>query len=82
LAAQAALQIGVALDADVPVVALFSHPTVAGLTEALAATATPTAPITALPRAHDDPAALAARIAALPDDVVRLLTDELTSSSP
>ena len=80
LAAQAALQIGGALGLDVPVVALFSHPTVAGLTEALAATATPFAPITALPRAQDDPDALAARLAALPDDIVRLLTDEVSGA--
>ncbi|WP_146060312.1 non-ribosomal peptide synthetase [Amycolatopsis sp. CA-128772] len=80
LAAQAALQIGGALGLDVPVVALFSHPTVAGLVEALPAVAAPAAPITALPRAHDDPAALAARIAALPDDVVRLLTDEVSGA--
>jgi amino acid adenylation domain-containing protein len=74
LAAQAALQIGGTLGLDVPVVALFSHPTVAGLTESLAAAATPFAPITALPRAHDDPVDLAARIAELPDGIVRLLT--------
>jgi len=80
LAAQAALQIGGALDLDVPVVALFSHPTVAGLVEALSAVAAPSAPITALPRAQDDPAALAARIAALPDDIVRLLTDEVSGA--
>ncbi|WP_194905548.1 non-ribosomal peptide synthetase [Catenulispora rubra] len=78
LAAQAALQIGGALGLDVPVVALFSHPTVAGLSEALAATATPFAPITALPRSHDDPADLAARVAGLPDDIVQLLTGLLT----
>ncbi|WP_051767848.1 non-ribosomal peptide synthetase [Amycolatopsis vancoresmycina] len=80
LAAQAALQIGGALGLDVPVVALFSHPTVAGLVEALPAVAVPVAPITALPRAHEDPAALAARIAALPGDVVRLLTDEVSGA--
>ncbi|MEV4050073.1 amino acid adenylation domain-containing protein [Amycolatopsis sp. NPDC049688] len=80
LAAQAALQIGGALGLDVPVVALFSHPTVAGLVEALPAVAAPAAPITALPRAHEDPDALAARLAALPDDVVRLLTDEVSGA--
>ena len=80
LAAQAALQIGGALGLDVPVVALFSHPTVAGLAETLAATAVPYAPITALPRTHDDPDALAARIAALPDDIVQLLTDEVSGA--
>ncbi|GAA2037756.1 hypothetical protein GCM10009839_43890 [Catenulispora yoronensis] len=80
LAAQAALRIGAALDVDVPVVALFSHPTVAGLAEALAAATAPAAPITVLPRAFDDPAALAARIAALPDDIVQLLTDEVSGA--
>jgi hypothetical protein len=80
LAAQAALQIGGALGLDVPVVALFNHPTVAGLAETLAATAAPFAPITALPRTHDDPDALAARIAALPDDIVQLLTDEVSGA--
>ena len=83
LAAQAALQIGGALGLDVPVVALFSHPTVAGLAETLAATAAsaaPFAPITALPRTHDDPDALAARIAALPDEIVQLLTDEVSGA--
>ncbi|MET8846903.1 amino acid adenylation domain-containing protein [Amycolatopsis sp. NPDC004625] len=80
LAAQAAAQIGGALGLDVPVVALFSHPTVAGLVAALPAVAAPAAPITALPRAHEDPAALAARLAALPDDVVRLLTDEVSGA--
>jgi len=63
-----------------PVVTLFSHPTVAGLVEALPAVAASSAPITALPRAHDDPAALAARIAALPDDIVHLLTDEVSGA--
>ncbi|MDX3192757.1 amino acid adenylation domain-containing protein [Streptomyces sp. MN03-5084-2B] len=83
LAAQAALRIGGALQLDVPVVALFSHPTVAGLVAALPAVAAPAAAITALPRAGDDPGdpgALAARIAALPDDVVRLLTDEVSGA--
>ncbi|GAA1964505.1 amino acid adenylation domain-containing protein [Catenulispora subtropica] len=80
VAAQAALRIGAALELDVPVVALFSHPTVAGLAEALAAAVPASAPITALPRAHDDPAALAARIAALPDAIVQLLTDEVSGA--
>jgi amino acid adenylation domain-containing protein len=77
LAARAALQLSEQAGLEVPVVLLFTHPTVMQLTAALDElveladlTRSGAAAITALPRSDTDLAELAARIDALPPDVV------------